>query len=82
MTRKQFNDEITLVLQKGAVTVAISVDSIITVGKLTNDSIAPLPDEAWQSGEDSLVRYTARQGKEEEIVFLLEAEKILDDCHN
>lgn len=81
MTRKQAAKEIAVVLETRGTRTAIAVDSIMTVERLQHNSIEPMP-EATIGTSTPLARFIAKSGKDQALVFLLEADGLLAETHN
>ena len=81
MTRKQTAKEIALVLETKGSRTAIAVDSIMTVERLLHGSIEPMPEVAIGSGSP-LAKFIAKSGKDQTLVYLLEADGLLAETHS
>lgn len=79
ITWEQAKKEITIILENDKARTAIAVDSIITVEKLAEGSIEPLPDFGC-TNEASLTTGIAKGAKDNELIFLLDAEAIIQEA--
>jgi len=76
MTKKQAANEIALVLEHDSRHSAISVDSVESVEKLMPDSSEPMPNVQEQMADDMFFSI-AKTGKDNNLVYLLDAHKII-----
>ncbi|NOX25771.1 MAG: hypothetical protein GXP59_06615 [Deltaproteobacteria bacterium] len=79
ITKEQAQKEITIILEDDKARTAIAVDSIITVEKLAEGSIESLPDFGC-TNDASLTTGVAKGAKDNELIFLLDAEAIIREA--
>lgn len=79
--KKQLEFEIAIVIEVNNLRAAIAVDTIVTVEKLSPESVEPMPDVALE-GNKSEAEFIAKSGKDKNLVYLLSAEKIVAEAHS
>jgi purine-binding chemotaxis protein CheW len=81
IAQEQANKEITIILEADNARTAIAVDSIITVEKLAEGSIEPMPDFGGGS-EASLTTRIAKGAKDKELIILLDAGAVIQEANS
>ena len=81
LLNKQLEFEIAIILDVNGVRGALAVDTIVSVEKLSSESVEPMPAVSM-GGMACDVEFIARCGKDKKLVYLLSAANLVADAHS